>query len=76
MAEIKRWDVRGRNLMIFPTPNKDVPNGLKIEFNPSKYWIKKHPYLNPIITTDILKGQQTYYLPPYFNKKTIRSIQF
>lgn len=72
----KYWEINKRDLCIFPVPVEDKPAGIKIQFKPSTYWKKKHPTEEPIITTNIIKGQQKYRLPAYFNKNTIEILDF
>lgn len=67
----KSWEINKRMLRIFPPPMGHDLGVLKVKFKPSRYWRKKHPNENPIITTPLITEQQDYKLPPYFNKKTI-----
>jgi len=63
-----------RNIFLYQIPNKDITNGLEVIWKPSKYWIKKHPDLEPIIKADIEKDKREYMLPPYFRTKSILRI--
>lgn len=67
-----RIQITKKYLIITPAPNQDKKNGIKLYFsreqNPADRYL-------PIITTDAIKGQRKYSLPPDFNC-FIKSIEF
>ena len=75
----KKYQIKNRKIILSFVPSKTIKKGLIVSFRSSNYWIRgywtrRYPYKNPIMTTDILKGQQEYDLPKYFRVKSIKRI--
>lgn len=68
------WIIKKHKINILPTPKKTIKNGLKVEYEASEYWKKKHPHELPEMATDIVAGQTDYPLPKYFRGSSILKV--
>lgn len=68
--------IHKRKIYLEPKPEKDIPLGLEVIFEPSKYWRRKNKTLEPIMRIDIKKGQNEYELPRYFRSQRISTINY
>jgi hypothetical protein len=64
-----------RLIEIKPQPTENIINGIRVTYNPSKYWIKNHIYEEPIMFTDTYKGVAEYRLPKYFRIRSIKEVE-
>lgn len=67
-------EITKKNIIITPAPKKTKKNGLKLSFSSPGFDESNEDEL-PTITTDIIKGQKKYQLPPYCFIYAIKSIE-